>query len=236
MKLSGPRPARLRPISSRQVCSASAGRRGWQLPALSPGETAADMGGGRQAPVEIFARLQVSEPRSSTRSTRQHPTFDGRAGWIARRTDRSGARADGGELDGARLDAELSFPAQIKRVFAAGRGGDDDQRSPGPVLQGTSPAELSPRSISIASRAAGAAGAFCAVRRSRLPRRSTMRLRDVAGVEAAVSLDRHLAVWCGHLRVDRGAAECPIDAAKLPGRRGLATLKAQLSDFRFNQS
>jgi len=72
-------------------------------------------------------------------------TFDGRSAWIA---GPSTARPvpvlalDGGDLAGARLDAELSFPARIKQVLSRWRPGRsttiDDREVQ--VVQGTSAA------------------------------------------------------------------------------------------------
>ena len=98
---------------------------------------------GDKRPVEIFAKAPGQRTTiihtldgDSTR------TFDGRAGWIAaphRPVPVLGLT--GGELDGARLDAELSFPAQIKQAFGGWRAGGvttiNDR--PAQVLQGTSP-------------------------------------------------------------------------------------------------
>jgi photosynthetic reaction center cytochrome c subunit len=77
-------------------------------------------GGGR---VEIFAKapdqratyIHFADPERGD-STR---TFDGRSGWIA--TPLTVVRRyplGGGEVDGARLDAQLAFPGQIKQVLS----------------------------------------------------------------------------------------------------------------------
>jgi photosynthetic reaction center cytochrome c subunit len=98
---------------------------------------------GDKRPVDIFAKAP------GQRSTIIHTldgdstaTFDGRAGWLAaphRPVPVLGLT--GGDLDGARLDATLSFPAQIKEAFGAWRSGGvttiNDR--PAQVLQGTSP-------------------------------------------------------------------------------------------------
>jgi photosynthetic reaction center cytochrome c subunit len=100
-------------------------------------------GGGR---VEIFAKapdqratyIHFADPERGD-STR---TFDGRAGWIA--TPLTVVRRyplGGGELDGARLDAQLAFPAQIKQVLTRWRTGasttiDDHDVE---VVQGSGP-------------------------------------------------------------------------------------------------
>src|SRR6266700_5457313 len=80
---------------------------------------------GDKRPVEIFAKAP------GQRTTVIHTldgdsirTFDGRAGWYAaphRPVPVLGLT--GGELDGARLDAQLSFPAQIKQAFGGWRAG-----------------------------------------------------------------------------------------------------------------
>jgi photosynthetic reaction center cytochrome c subunit len=78
-------------------------------------------GGGGQ--VEIFAKapdrratyIHYADPE---RGDQVH-TFDGSAGWIA--TPLAVVREfplTGGELDGARLEAQLSFPGQIKQVLS----------------------------------------------------------------------------------------------------------------------
>ncbi len=51
-------------------------------------------------------------------------TYDGRAGWIASADKPVPLLAlTGGDLDGVRADADLSFPARIKQDFAAWRAG-----------------------------------------------------------------------------------------------------------------
>jgi len=78
------------------------------------------LGGGAQ--VEIYAKapdqravyIHFADPARGD-STR---TYDGRTGWIA--TPLAVLRVyelNGGERDGARLDAQLSFPGQIKQVL-----------------------------------------------------------------------------------------------------------------------
>jgi photosynthetic reaction center cytochrome c subunit len=82
-------------------------------------------GGGR---VEIFAKfpdqratyIHFADPQRGD-STR---TFDGKGGWIA--TPLTVVRRyplGGGELEGAKLDAELAFPAQIKQLLTRWRSG-----------------------------------------------------------------------------------------------------------------
>jgi len=93
-------------------------------------------------PVEIFAKapgqrttiIHTSNGDSTT-------TYDGRAGWIAAPLRPVAVLAlTGQELDGAKLDAELSFPARIKQALGRWRVGfpatiDDREVE---VVQGTS--------------------------------------------------------------------------------------------------
>jgi hypothetical protein len=76
-------------------------------------------GGGN---VEIFARfpdrraMLIEFPKNPDRHTTR--TYDGREGWLETPLTVLGKyELTGGELDGARLDAQLAFPAQIKQVF-----------------------------------------------------------------------------------------------------------------------
>ena len=78
-------------------------------------------------PVEIHARATgqhatVVHSRNGDRST----IFDGRAGWAAAPLDEVPVPVlplTGGDLDGARIDAELFFPARIKEAFTQWRVG-----------------------------------------------------------------------------------------------------------------
>lgn len=93
---------------------------------------------------EIFAKAP------DERTTIVHPiagdsttTYDGRNGWIAAtNTQLKLAALTGGELDGARLDAEMSFPGGIKQYLSRWRTGfppisiDDHDVQ---VVQGTAP-------------------------------------------------------------------------------------------------
>jgi photosynthetic reaction center cytochrome c subunit len=98
---------------------------------------------GDKRPVEIFAKAP------SQRTTIIHTldgdstaTFDGRAGWFAApHRPVPVLTLTGGELDGARLDAMLSFPAQIKQAFGGWRAGalTTINDRPAQVLQATSP-------------------------------------------------------------------------------------------------
>jgi hypothetical protein len=77
-------------------------------------------GGGR---VQIFARFPdqhatwIDFPESPERGSEVR-TFDGKDGWLETPLTVLGKyQLTGGELDGAKLDAELAFPAQIKQVL-----------------------------------------------------------------------------------------------------------------------
>src|SRR5262249_45830061 len=95
-----------------------------------------------KVPVEIYAKAP------SQRTTIVHTNigdsfrvFDGRTAWIAAPDRPVGLLTlSGGNLDGARIDAVLSFPAQLKQAFAQWRVSataiDDHEVR---VLQGTNP-------------------------------------------------------------------------------------------------
>jgi len=97
---------------------------------------------GQERPVEVFAKAPAQ------RSTIIHTldgdsttTYDGRGGWIAAPHRPVPVLALTGEdLDGVRLDAELSFPARIRQVLSGWRVGFpatiDDRKVQ--VIQGTS--------------------------------------------------------------------------------------------------
>jgi photosynthetic reaction center cytochrome c subunit len=97
---------------------------------------------GDKRPVEIFAKA------SGQRTTIIHTldgdstaTFDGRAGWIAApHRPVPVLPLSGGELDGAKVDAQLSFPAQIKQTFGGWRAGavTTINDRPAQALEGTS--------------------------------------------------------------------------------------------------
>lgn len=73
-----------------------------------------------QAPDRRATYTHYSDPALGD-STR---TFDGRAGWIATPLTVVGRYAlSGAELEGARLDAQLAFPAQIKQALTRWRSG-----------------------------------------------------------------------------------------------------------------
>jgi hypothetical protein len=87
-------------------------------------------GGGGQ--VQIFAKapdqratiIKFAESIGRQDAVR---TFDGRNGWVSAPLSVVPEYALGGsELDGARLDAQLSFPAQVKKVFSGLRVGPPD--------------------------------------------------------------------------------------------------------------
>ncbi len=101
-------------------------------------------GSPQKSPVEVFFKapnqrtviVHTSEGDSTT-------AFDGRAGWVAApATDRpvTLTALSGDELEGARLDAELSSPSRIKQALRQWRAGNpasiDDHEVD--VVQGTS--------------------------------------------------------------------------------------------------
>jgi photosynthetic reaction center cytochrome c subunit len=101
-------------------------------------------GSPQKSPVEVFFKapnqrtMIVHNSEGDTAST-----FDGHAGWVAApATDRpvTLTALSGGDLDGARLDAELSSPARIKQALRQWRVGNpasiDDHEMD--VVQGTS--------------------------------------------------------------------------------------------------
>jgi photosynthetic reaction center cytochrome c subunit len=101
-------------------------------------------GSPQKNPVEVF--FKAPNQRSIIVHTSEGDSasaFDGRAGWIAApATDRpvTLTALSGGDLEGARLDAELSSPARIKQALRQWRTGypasiDDHEVD---VIQGTS--------------------------------------------------------------------------------------------------
>jgi hypothetical protein len=100
-------------------------------------------GDAEKQPVEIFAK--APNQRSEIENTSSGPmttTYDGRAGWATAPEAFSPLpqrRLGGGELEGARLDAALAFPAQIKQALSNWHGavptaiGDQDVEA----IQGT---------------------------------------------------------------------------------------------------
>jgi photosynthetic reaction center cytochrome c subunit len=79
--------------------------------------------GSLRSPVEIYAkapnqRMAIIHTEVGDKTT----TYDGRNGWLASDVTPVPVMAlTGGELDGARLDAELMFPGRIKQVVAQWR-------------------------------------------------------------------------------------------------------------------
>ena len=94
-------------------------------------------------PVEIFAKAPGQRTLIIHTSNGDNTTtYDGHAGWIAAPTTERPVPVlalAGGDLDAARLDAELSFPARIKQTLSQWRVGvpatiDDREVE---VVQGT---------------------------------------------------------------------------------------------------
>jgi photosynthetic reaction center cytochrome c subunit len=85
-----------------------------------------DLGG--NAEFNIFAK--APNQRTTLITYKDHPdrpsstwVFDGRTGWINTPRGLLGEyELNGGELDGARLEAQLCFPAQIKQALTGWRG------------------------------------------------------------------------------------------------------------------
>jgi outer membrane lipoprotein-sorting protein len=75
----------------------------------------------QKVPLEIFARApNLRTMIVHTQSGDTTTTFDGRAGWVAA-VDKPVTLlplSQGGELDGARLDADLAFPGGIKQALS----------------------------------------------------------------------------------------------------------------------
>ena len=98
-------------------------------------------GGGFKSAFEIY----VKAPNQRTTIIHQElgdktMTFDGRAGWLASPvTPVPVLDLTGGELDGARLDAELSIPGRVKQVLGQWRASLPSEIAGRPVnvLQGT---------------------------------------------------------------------------------------------------
>jgi hypothetical protein len=106
-------------------------------------------GGGH---VQIFAkfpdeRTTLIEFDASTGRGDSVRAYDGRVGWIKTAlTILTDYELTGGDLDGARLDAELSFPGQIKQVLTNLRVGLPTTISdlPGPSSQTVSETKSTP--------------------------------------------------------------------------------------------
>ena len=112
--------------------------------------TSAGYGPEGTRPIEIFAkapglRTTIIHTLDGDNTT----TFDGRAGWkAAPHTPVAVLALSGGELDGVKLDAELSFPARIKETLSGWRVGV--------------PAEINDRAVQVVqgSRPGGALATF----------------------------------------------------------------------------
>jgi photosynthetic reaction center cytochrome c subunit len=77
-----------------------------------------DIGGGRQFPVDIFAK--APDTRVSVMHTANGDNitgFDGKQGWLAS-PGRPTRDMPAGEFDFARLDADLYFPLHLKQLFS----------------------------------------------------------------------------------------------------------------------
>jgi photosynthetic reaction center cytochrome c subunit len=109
--------------------------------------TSVGFGGfGGEAQVQIFAkapdqRTMIVEYTEAGRGNAVR-SFDGRVGWLRTPLSVIGEyELSGSELEGARLDAQLSFPGQIKRVLTNPRAGSQTTISdlPAPSSQGAVP-------------------------------------------------------------------------------------------------
>jgi hypothetical protein len=98
---------------------------------------------GDKRPVEIFAKAPAQRTTIiHTLDGDSTTTYDGSSGWFAApHRPVSVLGLSGGELDGAKLDAALSFPAQIKQTFGDWRVGAATTLNDRPVqvVQGTTP-------------------------------------------------------------------------------------------------
>ena len=99
----------------------------------------------QKVPVEIYAKFPGQSTTIVHRSDKAEniTTYDGRDGWtVMTNTVLPVKPLTGGELDGAQLDAEMFFPAGIKKYLRNWRGGfppttvDDHEVQ---VVQGTAP-------------------------------------------------------------------------------------------------
>jgi len=99
---------------------------------------------GDKRPVEIFAKAPAQRTTIiHTLDGDSTTAYDGSAGWfVAPHRPVAVLTLTGGELDGAKLDAALSFPAQIKHVLVDLRVGAVTTINDRPmqVVQGTTPA------------------------------------------------------------------------------------------------
>jgi hypothetical protein len=103
--------------------------------------TSAGYGPEGTRPIEIFARAPGSRTTIiHTLDGDNTTTFDGRSGWIAAPHKPVPLMAlSGSDLDGIRLDAELTFPARIKETLGQWRAGlaTEIDDKPVQVVQGT---------------------------------------------------------------------------------------------------
>jgi outer membrane lipoprotein-sorting protein len=97
----------------------------------------------QKVPFEVFAkapnrRTTIAHTQNGDTTT----TFDGRTGWIAAvdRPLRLMSLTPGGELDGAKLDADLAFPGNVKQALTQWRVGfpiTAIEDKPVQIVQGT---------------------------------------------------------------------------------------------------
>jgi len=74
--------------------------------------------GGRELPVEVFAKAPDKRLSVMHLPNRDSITaYDGRVGWVGF-PGRPPHEMSGGELEGARLDADFYFPVHVKQVFS----------------------------------------------------------------------------------------------------------------------
>ena len=138
--------------------------------------------------------------------------FDGRNGWVSAPLSVVPEYALGGsELDGARVDAQLSFPAQIKKALTQLRVGSPDNVNGRDVhvVQETGRADWSPRCISTARRAFSCGWFVLAPRLSGAHQRrwTSPTIATVgSGYQDAVPLDVRLAQRSRQFRVERSAS------------------------------
>ena len=193
---------------------------GARSPASSPPGRASATAGSAAA-ASSKSRPQAPDKRATHISFPEYPdrgvsvrTYDGRTGWIATPLAVVPKYELGGsERDGARLDAMLSFPAQIKQALTDLRVGppttiDDKDVT---VLQGNGP------NGTLATLYFDDKSGLL-VRQVRHGRSPIGRVptqvdysdyRDVGGIKFPVPLDVRLARRPGHFRVQRREAECP---------------------------
>src|SRR5207237_4695732 len=104
-----------------------------------------------KVPVEVYAKFPGQSTTIVHRSEKAEniTTYDGRNGWIAMTNTVLPVKSlTGGELDGAQLDAEMFFPAGLKKYLRDGHVGFppttvDDHLVQG--LQATAPRSSRPK-------------------------------------------------------------------------------------------